>query len=456
MQPTPQPNSVTLRVASCSDPGLDPDKQVNEDSFIYSHLPIGHLLLVCDGMGGHSGGKQASELAVRTIVSDLEATAPTTSPTAPAMALKAAIEHAGQLVYALGGEGTNVLRPGSTTVAVLSHAGGSEIAHVGDSRGYLLRGGTIHAITRDHSMVQQLVDAGVLPAHEAIHHPDANKITRALGMKPTVKVEVRATPIAHQPGDIFLLCTDGLTDLVTPEELLATTLQGKQTRGLDFACHQLIALANSRGGHDNITVVLGEIVDCPACVEAQAKTIVDSSLDDHPPASSPPAPIDPLATLVGPQSGALAVQPAQPVQPTLIDDGPYDNAAATAGYAATNGPRLAPTLAGEPQSLAAGVAWTPPAATPSTVSGQLGVQSLSFSNVPVSGANVSTTEYHDAVQRTFRRQTTLIIVGIGLILIALMLIAASLWWAYSSPSDPGDEPAFEGTNTTRIKDRGGA
>ena len=268
-----QPTRVTLAVAAATDPGLEPDKQINEDAYAEKDLPVGHLLVVCDGMGGHAGGKEASEAAITAILETIEA-APGDSEPGPT--LKAAISRAGKVVYDIGGPVTNKLRPGSTAVALLCHAGGTEVAHVGDSRAYLIRNSQIDPITRDHSMVQEMVDAGVLTPEEASRHPEANKITRALGMSATVDVELRSMPIAHRPGDYFLLASDGLCDLVPPRDILRVVLESENAGRLDLVCKKLIAKANDRGGHDNITVVIARVVDCPYCQEQESpKTVVD-------------------------------------------------------------------------------------------------------------------------------------------------------------------------------------
>ena len=300
--PASQPARVTLSVASATDPGLEPEKQVNEDAHADMDCPIGHILVVCDGMGGHAGGKEASEAAIKTILSHIEAASPEAHPGA---VLKAAIEHAGKVVYDIGGPPTNPLRPGSTAVAVLCHAGGSEVAHVGDSRAYLIRAMQIHAITRDHSMVQDMVDAGLLRAEEASRHPEANKITRALGMGPMVDVELRPTPLVHQRGDIFLLASDGLVDLVMPQDILNVVSRAMQTRSIDAACKQLVAMANARGGHDNITVQIGLIVDCPTCHEVPLHTVVDD---------------DPMPFAAACDCGMLGSVGA--VRATVVDDDP--------------------------------------------------------------------------------------------------------------------------------------
>jgi protein phosphatase len=240
--------------AERSDPGRDPSKQVNEDSCGHLETRFGHLCVVCDGMGGHASGREAAELALNTIFSIFE-TAPETA--APAAVLRAAIEEANRQVFAMtsdelapGGQGLG--RPGSTVVAVLMHARGTEVGHVGDSRAYLIHEGQIYRVTRDHSIVQEMVDRGLLTPQQAATHPDANRITRALGVAPEVEAEVRSQPVLHVTGDAFVLCSDGLSDLVEDPEILGIVegIPAAQAAG------KLVDLANARGGHDNVTAVI--------------------------------------------------------------------------------------------------------------------------------------------------------------------------------------------------------
>jgi PPM family protein phosphatase len=256
----PEPNSppraaaraaIQLDCAQATHPGLDPTKQVNEDSAGYAETSFGHLFVVCDGMGGHAGGRQASELAIRTI---FEVVGKLAGQRRGREALREAIEEAARRVYRLGGPPTNLYRPGSTCVALLLGEGRVETAHVGDSRAFGIRGQRIFRLTRDHSLVQDLIDSGALTETQAIGHPDANKITRALGMTPEVEVELRPEPMELFPGDVFLLATDGLTDLVTTDDILGVTLDAVEAKGAQAVCDRLVSLANERGGHDNITV----------------------------------------------------------------------------------------------------------------------------------------------------------------------------------------------------------
>ena len=186
-----------VEYAERSDPGRDPSKQVNEDACGRRETRLGHLCVVCDGMGGHAAGREAAELALATIFETFEQ-AP--EDAAPATVLRAAIEEASRRVHAMPTSEVALGRPGSTVVAVLMHAQGTEVAHVGDSRAYLVHEGQIFRVTRDHSIVQEMVDRGLLTLQQAAHHPDANRITRALGMAPEVEADAAAAAAGARHG----------------------------------------------------------------------------------------------------------------------------------------------------------------------------------------------------------------------------------------------------------------
>lgn len=271
-----QPNTPAVEIAFRSDPGRDPEKQVNEDAAANAEARLGLLAIVCDGMGGHAGGKEASELAVKTILEIVQAAPEKTSPRD---ALRVAIEEANRRVWSMPtNEGG--YRPGSTVVAVLAHAGGAEIAHVGDSRVYLVHSGAITQITKDHSMVQEMVDRNIIKAEDAAKHPDANKIMRALGIAKDVEVDVRPEPIGFSAGDVFILCSDGLSDLVNASEIL--DIAG--SRPAAQAAGQLVDLANARGGHDNITAMIVRMKGSAATHEA-ATLVKTVALTAHEPIS---------------------------------------------------------------------------------------------------------------------------------------------------------------------------
>jgi len=255
---SPQPAAAFARVAGvpnlevgmATDPGRDPNKQVNEDSMFARDTPHGFLAVVCDGMGGHVGGKEASHLAIDTIFRVFDATP---AGVAPQQILRDALTQANGAVYARGQQSPDLKGMGSTCVAILTHPAGTDVAHVGDSRVYLLTQQQVYQVTKDHSLVQRLIDAGMLTPEQAANHPNANQITNAFGQRPDVEVEIRPQAFPHTAGDVFVLCSDGLSDEVGPQDIVQILAPFPP---LDHAARQLIDLANARGGHDNITVVL--------------------------------------------------------------------------------------------------------------------------------------------------------------------------------------------------------
>lgn len=277
-----QASRPVIDVVQQSDPGRDPTKQINEDACAYRETRLGHLLVVCDGMGGHEAGREASTLAVQTILAMVEGAPEGLSP---GQVLKGAIEQAGRAVFQLGGPGMQAGRPGSTVVSLLVHPGGTDVAHVGDSRAYCIRGAQIYPLTRDHSMVQQMIDAGFLRPEEAYGHPDANKITRALGLREATDVELRPEPLLHELGDILLLGTDGLFDVMRPEEALEVVLAAGDLR---VAADKLVELANARGGPDNITVQLARVLDPGLRTPIQPANSGRTQIADAPPVAAHP------------------------------------------------------------------------------------------------------------------------------------------------------------------------
>lgn len=296
-------NLSSVEIAVRTDPGRDPDKQVNEDASAFKETAQGVLVVVCDGMGGHAGGKEASELAIRTIVEVVEAAPPATPP---GVALKHAIEEANARVWSMPTAEVG-FRPGSTVVAALVHARGCEIAHVGDSRIYSVHAGAIGQITRDHSIVQEMVDRNLIRAEDAAKHPDANKILRALGIAKEVEVDLRAEPLAYVSGDLIILCSDGLSDLVEPGEIL----QVAGTHPPAQAVGQLIDMANARGGHDNITAMIVRM-KTNAAVHSQ------SPIKKTVPLTAIAVPTDrssgPTGTVVGPAHTIMSAPPPQQQQ----------------------------------------------------------------------------------------------------------------------------------------------
>jgi protein phosphatase len=221
----------------------------------------GVLAVVADGMGGHSAGEVASELAVDAVHRAYYETAGD-----PGDALAGALETANRTIFASASAEKKLAGMGTTCVALSICGDEAHAASVGDSRIYLIRAGGIYQMTADDSAVGEMVAKGLLTRAEARHHAERNVILRALGTHGDVKVSRWEQPLPGREGDTFLLCSDGLTDLVEDEEIVAAV---GDRHGAD-ACKALIDLARARGGHDNITVALLRVAAPVAHVAAPA------------------------------------------------------------------------------------------------------------------------------------------------------------------------------------------
>ncbi len=254
--PTARPD---FRVTAIGGTDVGRRREVNEDSFLL--LPKNSLFVVADGMGGHAGGQVASKLTVRTVgealvrrlaAAEQEARERKTRVVIPQV-LEDAVREACALVFDTARQHPELHGMGSTVTVFLAYGSIAYIAHVGDSRGYLVRDHQIHQLTEDHSLVQEQVAAGLITPEQARVSPVRNIITRSIGFEREVKVDVGAAPM--QRGDQFILCSDGLTGHVDDDEILALAL-GTPPRTTP---KQLIDLANSRGGEDNTTVVIATV-----------------------------------------------------------------------------------------------------------------------------------------------------------------------------------------------------
>jgi PPM family protein phosphatase len=209
------------------------------------------LAVVADGMGGHNAGEVASALAIEV----MEAAFPKLL-THPAQRLQQAMTAANERIYTESDQNAERNGMGTTCTALLVQDNQAYSAHVGDSRLYLLRNGEMYLVTEDHSQVFEMVKAGVLTLHEARHHPDKNVITRALGRQPHVEVAIWPQPMPVQAGDAFLLCSDGLCDVLEDEEI--NSVASAHTAA--DACEELVRLAKSRNAPDNITVAIVKLL----------------------------------------------------------------------------------------------------------------------------------------------------------------------------------------------------
>lgn len=226
-------------------------RNMNQDFVYASDQPVGNLsnlYIVADGMGGHNAGDLASRYTVETMVDYIE----NASEMRPIPLLEAAVEMANRRVLEKAQENKSLEGMGTTVVAATVQDDCLYVANVGDSRLYVLDE-TIHQITRDHSLVEEMVRVGQLRKEEARTHPEKNIITRAVGVKNKVRIDF--FDVGLYQGDKFLLCSDGLTNMVEDEDIFQIV---KKESSLEKAVQKLVAAANRNGGKDNISVVLVE------------------------------------------------------------------------------------------------------------------------------------------------------------------------------------------------------
>jgi len=230
-------------------------RTLNEDNYfidIYGGEAI--IGVVCDGMGGANAGEVASELAVKSVSELLKGriSVPLERGSAAIMLLDA-VNDANRRIFEKSLDDSACSGMGTTLVAALVYKDFAVIANIGDSRAYHIRESKITRITRDHSVVEDLLLSGELTEEEARVHPKRNLITRALGTEPAIECDIYEQVVAS--GDLILLCSDGLTNMVEEDEILRTLsgLEGWR------ACDELVMLANERGGRDNISAVLIKI-----------------------------------------------------------------------------------------------------------------------------------------------------------------------------------------------------
>lgn len=226
-----------MRFGARTDPGQRPN---NQDA--YGHRA--GLFLVADGMGGHRGGDVASRLAVERILAYAEGLDPLTE-------LRAGFEAANRSIREHAQANADCDGMGTTVAALIMTPDRAHLAHIGDSRIYRLRGREMAPLTRDHSLVEELVRQGSLSVEEARSHPQRNVVTRALGTTDAPRIEYAEVDL--EAGDLFLLCTDGLTSEATDEEI-AAVLAGPGDP--QFKADRLAELAKELGGSDNITVIV--------------------------------------------------------------------------------------------------------------------------------------------------------------------------------------------------------
>ena len=253
-----------LRCVGLTDTGKV--REHNEDTIAVD--PDIGLLVLADGMGGYNAGEVASGIAVKTIVNlvkeqvereDMNVQDREAGLSRPTIILRDAIHRANKIIYQTARTQPQCEGMGTTVVAALFFDNKITIAHVGDSRLYRQRAGAekLEQVTMDHSLLQELVDRGFYSAEEAQRAANKNYVTRALGVEPNVDVEIQEVPVSK--GEVFILCSDGLSDMVEDEDIHLTI--NTFSANLDTVAKQLIQLANDNGGRDNVSVVMAHVLD---------------------------------------------------------------------------------------------------------------------------------------------------------------------------------------------------
>ena len=251
-----------LEIANVSDVGCI--RPHNEDSTA-TNQALG-ILVLADGMGGYKAGEVASAIAVTGIYTEIKSGLKNSKPKGidkasglnkHSVLVRDALKRANSSIYSTAQADEQCRGMGTTVVTAITYQDGISIAHVGDSRLYRVRGDDFKQITKDHSLVQELIDRGLFSQEEAANNAPKNLVTRALGIDAKVEIDVIEDKLAS--GDIYLLCSDGLTDMVKDEEIHLTL--SKYSANLAHAANELVEIAKKYGGKDNISVILARVTD---------------------------------------------------------------------------------------------------------------------------------------------------------------------------------------------------
>ena len=247
-----------MRITSAGITNVGMKRQNNEDNYLIND-GLG-VYVVCDGMGGHAGGEYASQIAVTTVeevLANIRDENPdvdgATDEQITQEKIKYAVRLAGKRIYERAQADPEFRGMGTTAVILLFRRGMAYLAHVGDSRGYLIRGGEITQRTEDHSWVNEQIKAGLITPETAKHHRFRNIITRSLGFQEEVEIDTQV--LRAEPGDLYLLCSDGLSNLVEDAEMGEMLVENSFQETL----HMLVEIACQRGGDDNITAVIARV-----------------------------------------------------------------------------------------------------------------------------------------------------------------------------------------------------
>src|SRR5678816_1476848 len=252
----------TLEIASCTDPGMV--RSHNEDS-IAADAANG-LVVLADGMGGYNAGEVASGMATTVIVTEIRQI-PTnaksfqagdaTGDQVVAKMVREQVLKANTSIYQAAQSQPQYAGMGTTLVVCLYYDNRMLVAHLGDSRLYMSRDGKFKQVTRDHSLLQEQIDSGIITPEQAKKAAHKNLVTKALGIDPTVEPEIHEYPV--KPGDIYLLCSDGLCDMVEDDDI-GMTLTALGQGNLKLTAEHLVQMANDNGGRDNVSVILVRVL----------------------------------------------------------------------------------------------------------------------------------------------------------------------------------------------------
>lgn len=233
----------------------------NEDSYLYKTFstddngrPDAFLMVVADGMGGHAAGEVASAKVIEELDTNIEVDSLQDMP----FILKHIIEDANQKIFQISAENADLNGMGTTCTAMVYCNNTVHLAHVGDSRAYLIRDKDISRLSKDHTVVEELLEAGTITEEKARTIPERNILLKAVGTSQSLEVDVYP-PLQTKDGDIFLLCSDGLTEYLYEEEIKEIV----SDLPLERVCEELTKMANDRGGADNITVQVAKIKSKP-------------------------------------------------------------------------------------------------------------------------------------------------------------------------------------------------
>lgn len=248
--------SQSLQMVSRSDAGMV--RSHNEDA-VFFNAGLG-MAILADGMGGYNAGEVASGMATALLGSEIEKAFQKMEPYRPDAAgklhshavLESEISRANTAIYQAAQSQPHYAGMGTTLVVGVFHDNKVTVGHIGDSRMYRLRGEEFQQVTRDHSLLQEQIDSGLITPEQARHSQNKNLVTRAVGVDPEVQAEIHDHSV--MPGDVYLLCSDGLNDMVEDDEIAMTL--GALSANLELCATQLIQMANDNGGRDNVSVIL--------------------------------------------------------------------------------------------------------------------------------------------------------------------------------------------------------